>query len=279
MLNVVAPGFFSTIQDIGRFNYRNKGVPVSGVMDRYSASMANTLLENDITDAVMEITMTGPVLKFHDPTFIAIAGAEMSAKLNDTPMSAYQVHKVREGDTLSFGKLINGFRAYLAIKNGFQTKAVLGSRSFYKPITPINRIRESMGLDYKPISEFDPKITSVKPEPFHKEHELQVYHGPEFSLLNDRQLEKLFSREFNIAKENNRMAYQLEQRIAGHSTTMLTSATLPGTVQLTAAGKLIILMRDGQTTGGYPRILQLSQKAISILSQKKYGDPVTFRLH
>jgi allophanate hydrolase subunit 2 len=58
----------------------------------------------------------------------------------------------------------------------------------------------------------------------------------------------------------------------------LTSATLPGTVQLTPSGKLIVLMKDGQTTGGYPRILQLSDKSISILAQKKFGDNASFKL-
>ena len=74
------------------------------------------------------------------------------------------------------------------------------------------------------------------------------------------------------------MAYQLDETIDGHSISMLTSATLPGTVQFTPSGKLIILMKDGQTTGGYPRILQLTDKAISILAQKKSGDHFSFKL-
>jgi allophanate hydrolase subunit 2 len=74
------------------------------------------------------------------------------------------------------------------------------------------------------------------------------------------------------------MAYQLTELIEGHDISILTSATLPGTVQLTPSGKLIILMKDGQTTGGYPRILQLSEKSINILSQKKAGDSVSFVL-
>jgi len=81
-----------------------------------------------------------------------------------------------------------------------------------------------------------------------------------------------------VAKENNRMAYQLNEVLAGHDVSMLTSATLPGTVQLTPAGKLIVLMRDGQTTGGYPRILQLSNKAIAILGQKREGAVISFKL-
>lgn len=72
------------------------------------------------------------------------------------------------------------------------------------------------------------------------------------------------------------MAYQLEEKMEGHSISMLTSATLPGTVQMTPSGRFIILMKDGQTTGGYPRILQLTKEAISILAQKKAGDKIKF---
>ncbi len=74
------------------------------------------------------------------------------------------------------------------------------------------------------------------------------------------------------------MAYQLEESIGAHSQAQLTSATLPGTVQVTPGGKLIILMRDGQTTGGYPRILQLSEEAIDRLAQKTFGDVISISL-
>jgi len=110
------------------------------------------------------------------------------------------------------------------------------------------------------------------------DRELEVFRGPEFDQLTDRQLGKLFSNKFSIAKENNRMAYQLNEVIEGSTGSMLTSATLPGTVQLTPSGKLIVLMKDGQTTGGYPRILQLTDHSISILAQKRSGDPIHFVL-
>jgi len=105
-----------------------------------------------------------------------------------------------------------------------------------------------------------------------------VYKGPEYKQLTDKQLEVLFFKEFTVAKENNRMAYQLKEKIMGHKISMLTSATLPGTVQFTPSGKLIVLMKDAQTTGGYPRILQLTEKSISILSQKRMGDNLSFKL-
>lgn len=275
MLKVIHPGFFTTIQDIGRFGYRDKGVPVSGSMDNYSAFIANSLLENKEMDAVMEITMTGPKLEFSTPSFFAITGAEMSPTLNGVPVNSYEVHKANEGDVLSFGKLINGFRSYLAVKGGFLTEVKLTSRSFYKPITDRNCIKERMEIPLEEYTEYSPKISHIKPEAWHKEHELIVFKGPEYNILKEDQLKLLFTNKFTIAKENNRMAYQLEELIGANSHRMLTSATLPGTVQLTPAGKLIILMRDGQTTGGYPRVLQLDTKSIALLSQKKFGDKVS----
>ncbi len=251
---------------------------MSGVMDQHSAHLANTLLENAPGEALLEITMTGPILEFQEPTFIALAGADMSATLNDQPIGTNEVHGVAAGDVLAFDKLKYGLRTYLAIKGGFRTDKVLDSRSFYLPITTLDRVKPLMELEYIPIAEFNPKISHIKPARFWKEHKLEVYQGPEFHVLEDQQLERLFSRSFSIAKENNRMAYQLEEYLSAKSHPMLTSATLPGTVQLTPAGKIIILMRDGQTTGGYPRIMQLTQNSIDLLAQKKFGDKVEFTL-
>ena len=74
------------------------------------------------------------------------------------------------------------------------------------------------------------------------------------------------------------MAYQLNPNLENDLPSILTSPVLPGTVQLTPSGKLIVLMRDCQTTGGYPRVLQLSEKGINLLSQKKEGDRLQFQL-
>ena len=164
----------------------------------------------------------------------------------------------------------------MGIKNGLKTKKVLGSRSFYFPLTEKSHLTDGMEIDYETISDFKPKLPELKIHSFLEETILKVSRGPENSLLTDDQLDDLFQKEFVVAKENDRMAYQLNDCITGHRISMLTSATMPGTVQLTPDGKLIILMKDGQTTGGYPRILQLTEEAIAILSQKKSGDKLSF---
>jgi biotin-dependent carboxylase-like uncharacterized protein len=278
MLNIIKSGFFTTVQDTGRFGYRDKGVPVAGVMDSFSVSKINSLLENDENSAVLEITMTGPTLEFEQDTFIVLGGAEMLVTLNDIAIGNYKVYKINSGDILSYGNLTKGFRAYLGVKDGFNTPLVLGSRSFFKPITEQDSIKKMPSLPYTKCKQFSPKISELKVDSVLDKTKLIVYKGPEYKLLTDNQLAKLFYREFSVANENNRMAYQLNELIDGNKVSMLTSATLPGTIQLTPAGKLIILMKDGQTTGGYPRILQLSDMAMSILAQKRSGDHISFKL-
>jgi len=278
MLNILKPGFFTTVQDTGRFGYRDKGVPVAGAMDSFSVSKVNTLLENNEKCAVLEITMTGPELKFEKDTYIVLGGAEMTVTLNDTAVENYKVYKINTGDILSYGKLTKGFRAYLGIKDGFNPPSVLGSRSFFKPITEQDTIKKMANLPYSTCKHFNPKISELKVDSVLDKSVLEVHKGPEFKLLTDKQLSQLFYTDFSVANENNRMAYQLNEIIEGNKTSMLTSATLPGTIQLTPSGKLIVLMKDGQTTGGYPRILQLTDIAMSVLAQKKSGDHFKFKL-
>ena len=97
-------------------------------------------------------------------------------------------------------------------------------------------------------------------------------------LINNEQIIKLFNQEFTVFKENNRMAYQFQELVTNNLKDIITSLVLPGTVQLTPFGKLIVLMRDCQTTGGYPRVLQLKESSINLLSQKKVGDKIKFKL-
>ncbi|MEX0315811.1 MAG: biotin-dependent carboxyltransferase family protein [Allomuricauda sp.] len=278
MLKVLKSGFFLTLQDLGRYGHRHHGVPVSGVLDVISVKRANKMLENHPNDAVLEITMTGPTLIFDAATYICLSGAEMSATLNNKPIENNQVIKVSTGDILSYGRLQSGFRSYLAIKCGFTTSTVLGSRSQYYPVTAAKCIVEGEEVPFEASVDFEPTLTEMKMKNHFDVDYLEVYKGPEFDMLSDRQLAELFSKTFTVSKANNRMAYQLSELIEGHEYSMLTSGTLPGTVQFTPAGRLIVLMKDGQTTGGYPRILQLSEESICVMAQKKFGDSLSFKL-
>jgi biotin-dependent carboxylase-like uncharacterized protein len=278
MIEVLQPGFYSTIQDLGRFGYQCYGVPISGAMDQFSARLANDILCNSEEAAVLEITMTGPKLKFHLSTTICIAGAELTAMVNDKEIANLQTFTLKAGDILSFAKLRTGFRAYLAVAGGFLTKELMQSRSMYVDITSKFRIAKGDHLSIcgKIVTHKNFNIQTTYNSEYLNRHALKVYEGPEFYLLSEEQKNTLFSSEFTVSKENSRMAYQLNQVIKNNLPSIITSIVIPGTVQLTPSGKLIILMLDCQTTGGYPRILQLADDAIHILSQKFTGSAIQF---
>lgn len=282
-IEVLSPGIFTSIQDGGRNGFRKFGVPVSGYMDSMSAALANALLNNALEAPVMEITLVGPVLKFNSTTVMAIAGADLAPMLNGGPVFLNQAVSVQVNDVLSFGKLRYGARAYLAVKGGFLTPKIMGSHAYYKPITGQSRIEKG---DTIPVPVYANKKegfsrTSVRADRqiFFSE-EVECMKGPEFSLLSGEQHKRLFTSSFVVSAQSNRMGYRLDhtklQYPSGFG--MLTSSVIPGTVQLTPSGQLIVLMRDAQTTGGYPRILQLTLRGVNQLAQKKPGDPFTFTL-
>lgn len=280
MIKVLKPGIYTTIQDLGRFGYRNQGVPVSGSMDSISAGFANGLLNNNANDALIEITLVGPELLFTDSTNIVLTGAEMSPLLNDEPIQNFRVYKVIEGDVLSFGELKRGLRCYLAVHGGLDSETVLNSKSFYEDITSRWCLKKNDVLFFKSgTNEIENHESSIKNmSPFYVTDKLEVFKGPDFDLFSLREQEKILSGDYTVSKDNNRMGYQIEELSVEHNKSIITAPVLPGTIQLTPAGKLIILLKDAQTTGGYPRVLQLTEKSISILAQKNVGDKLHFNL-
>ena len=279
MIQVLKSGLYTTIQDLGRFGYRGYGVPVSGAMDQYHFQLANQLLNNETHAAVLEVTLQGPKLLFKADTQIVITGADLSPMLNESPIQNNAIISIRKGDVLNFGKRQYGTRAYIAIKDGFQTPKVMNSRSFYNNVTECSILKTNDSLAYNALeSPKTPSYINLKPhKALFTSSALNVFKGPEYDLLTKDQQSQIDNNVFSIGI-NNRMAYQLSETIPNDLPSIITSAVLPGTVQLTPSGKLIILMADCQTTGGYPRVLQLSQKSINLLSQKLTGDTIKFKV-
>ncbi len=224
MLKVLHSGLYTTIQDMGRFGYRNLGVPLSGAMDSISANFANALLNNHKNDAVLEITMMGPKLLFMEATVIVISGAEISAKLNDNSISNYKVYTVNKGDMLSFGKLLKGMRCYLAVSGGFQTALVLKSRSFYAGITSQGIIKKDdlLSFHYNEVKINELKGALNPKNPFFDTNILSIFKGPEFELFTREEQHKLLSAKYTISNQSNRMGYRLEEEVVRHSKSIIT---------------------------------------------------------
>nr|WP_321235663.1 biotin-dependent carboxyltransferase family protein [uncultured Psychroserpens sp.] len=279
MVEVLKAGLFDTIQDFGRIGFQEFGVPFSGVMDENSASLANSIIGNDQNAAVIECTVIGLQLKFHAHTLICITGAQMNPNLNGLPIKNNTAISVRPNDILGFGRLEYGCRSYISVSNGFLTEEIMASRSMYQGIT--SRFKLQKG-DLLPISKEEKDKTatfsSIKINKNHfQSQDIEVFKGPEFDKLNLKQQKLLCEQQFTISKDSNRMAYLFDECFDNALHPIITSLVLPGTVQLTPSGQLIVLMRDCQTTGGYPRVFQLTEKAMNMMSQKFFGGKVRFK--
>lgn len=130
-LEIVRPGAATTVQDRGRPSYYHLGIPTSGAMDAESAELANALVGNDSDAAVLECTLTGPKVRFTEPTRIAVAGAPTTIRGPGGELPTWTAIDLAAGDELTFGAAKGGVRYYLAVAGGIDVPVVLGSRSTY----------------------------------------------------------------------------------------------------------------------------------------------------
>ncbi|MEZ5356998.1 MAG: biotin carboxylase N-terminal domain-containing protein [Bryobacteraceae bacterium] len=129
---VIEPGTQTTVQDYpGRIGYWHVGVPPSGPMDPLALRLVNRIAGNAEGAAAIECTMTGPTLRFHEATTIAIGGADMGATLDGAPVLRWRPVEVKAGQTLRMGAASAGARGYIAIAGGIDVPAYLGSRSTF----------------------------------------------------------------------------------------------------------------------------------------------------
>ena len=278
MIKVLKEGLFTTIQDIGRFGYKNIGVPVSGSMDQTSAKLANLLLGNDESSAVLEMTLVGPTLEFMNDTYISITGADMNPSLNKQKVLQNKPLFVNKGDILYLSHSSNGMRSYLGIKGGFNSEKKLGSKSFYRGITKREKLIKNDKIKFAKVTSSPMKMNkSINDVKINRKNKINVFKGPEFDLLDSNSKDIIFNTDFTIGV-NNRMGYNLVEPIENSISSIISSPVMPGTVQLTPSGRLIILCRDCQTSGGYPRVLQLDKSSMDSLSQKTIGETIKLKL-
>lgn len=279
-IEVLKSGLCTSIQDSGRVGFGNFGVPISGAVDKYAAAFANMLLGNSGKEAVMEITHLGPVLKFHENTIAAISGLNADILLNGKKIPINESLQIETGAVLSIERVLEGNWIYLSVFGGFQSEITMDSRSMFDGITSQAKIKKG---DFLKIEKF----SGTKPEHYsmvrfqkrtYLSNQIKVFPGPEFSLLSKNNKNELFQKQFTILPDSSRMAYLLEEKVENKLQSILTGPVLPGTVELTPGGKLIVLMRDAPVTGGYPRVLQVCEKSLDVLAQKKTGEKIQFVL-
>ena len=130
---VLSAGTQTTVQDYpGRLGYWAVGVPPSGPMDDRALRLGNRLLGNEIGAAALEITMSGPTLRFNTDAVVAVTGAPIPLALDGIEQPLNTALLIKAGSSLSLGTLAGaGARSYLCLRGGLQLPDYLGSKSTF----------------------------------------------------------------------------------------------------------------------------------------------------
>ncbi len=275
-IKIIDPGYYTSIQDLGRYGYREMGFPVSGPMDYNSFTNANKLVGNSSNEAVLESTLKGPKILFSSSCIVAVTGADVSIYKNGNPVELNKSFHCELGDILEIGVVKKGFRNYIGFGGGIFPEKVFGSYSQYHPITIDSNIKKGQNFLINTINRsLEHKKIKIKKLDFNQT--IEVYKGPFWDKIENSLKNKILNSEFKIGS-NNRMAYVLSGIDLKNKISLLSTSVMPGTVQLTPKGDLLVVMRDGQVTGGYPRILQVTEDSQSKISQFATGKLIRFKL-
>ncbi|WP_409289839.1 biotin-dependent carboxyltransferase family protein [Peribacillus sp. SCS-37] len=302
MITILKPGLLTSVQDMGRYGYQKYGVIASGVMDQMAHRIANIMVGNRDNEPTLEITLLGPVIRFEKDCLISICGGDLSPTINSIPVRSWRTLFVKGGSELRFGRAVSGTRAYLAAAGGIAAEEVMDSKSTYLragiggyqgralkpgdviPFAPRGHLSTAMMEELEgqtrdqPFAEMDWSVTSNLIPLHRKDLPIRVIKGKQYDLFDKESKRKIFSEQFEVFPQSDRMGYRLKGPLLRLETPeeLISEAVSFGSIQVPADGNPIVLLADRQTTGGYPKIGQIASVDLPLIAQAKPGDYITF---
>lgn len=279
-------GLHTSIQDAGRYGLAFYGIPQSGYMDSYSANLGNRIVGNEADSPVIECTYTAPTIEFGKNFIIAITGANMNWTIDKNPIPRYTSLYVRKGSILEGSKAKDGIRSYIAIQGEMKIDAMYGSVSYYsraniggvngqviKKGDRIPFVSRKSKWEFKYVADEErPKLSVSKLIPIHR--------GPEWHFLDQASKESLMKDSWTLSPESDRMgAYLADKSLTFREKSVMNSVPVfPGIIQAPIDSTPIVVLQDGQTTGGYPRIAYIPQQSLGLFNQIRPHESFKFYL-
>ena len=278
-LTCLKAGGGAYVVDGGRPGHRAIGVASGGPADGRAMAAANRLLGRNPHATCLETTLSGGRWLLSGDGQLAITGSDMTWRLNGRILETYSV-LFHEGDGLLTSlPARRGLRSYLAINGHWRLPQALGSAEAGLPGVPSVSAGWSTEINWSIAAGFrtDLDVYQHVPEDPLK---VPVVPGPEWNWLSDAQQTSLLSTWFTVSTQSNRQGIRLEGAgvEAINLPSLISSPVLPGTVQLTPRGP-ILLGPDAQTVGGYPRVLIVAdRRSLGAAFQLGLGDGCGFAL-
>jgi biotin-dependent carboxylase-like uncharacterized protein len=294
-IEVKAPGLATTVQDLGRPGFYHLGIPLSGAMDRLALVAANLLVGNDAGAAGLEAVFMGPELVFGRDAVVAVCGADLPPKVDGEAVPTWESFAMKAGQTLSFGYLKSGARAYIAVSGGIDVPVVLGSRSTY-PLGGLGG-HEGRALAAGDRLTLGPASGAAAgrsvPEAMRRgpgtSPELRVLPGLYWHRITESAKTRFFEDTWKVAPEADRIGYRFrggtalefeprEQPFgAGSDPSNIVDACYPyGSIQVPGGTEPIVLHRDAVSGGGYMMVGTVISADMDLIGQLQPNVAVRF---
>lgn len=279
MIHVINPGLLTTIQDLGRIGFTHLGLSPAGAADSLSFRIANLLVGNNANTAAFEMTLLGPTLEFETAALVAISGSRTSTSL---PIN--EPFSVAAGTRITIGALVDGARAYLAIRGGLAVPRVMNSCSTFLPagIGGFNGRALRRGDQIAPSKQTAGPTRKLEPA---RAASLQPRHGPvrvtaglQYEWFGQEAVERFQQQAFTVRDDSNRsgLRFKGEPVLPAQHRELLTEGVALGAVQIPPDGQPIVLFVDQQTTGGYPKIANVVAADLWRVGQLRPRDEARF---
>jgi len=275
-VEIIRPGFFTSVQDLGRTGLRASGVGLSGAIDERALRIVNTLLGNREGAAAIEIALGHCTVRFLADTVFAIGGADAQARLDGARLANWWVRTARAGQTLTFGEVVSdvrsdvasGVHSYLALAGGIDVPVVMGARA--------TDLKGGFGgLDGRRLKAGDVLAAAAEPvtlqtagfglatEKLHPYPEfingtpaLAFLPAANWSDYSDEAHRLLTRANWTLSRQSNRLGALLEgpELNARRRRELHSHGIVPGVIQVPPSGRPMVQLCDGNTCGGYPLI-------------------------
>ncbi|WP_332690336.1 biotin-dependent carboxyltransferase family protein [Devosia sp.] len=279
ILTIMRAGPLTSIQDDGRFGMLRHGISASGPMDRAAFAVAGQLSGwgrggIEFTAAGLDIRLTS------GSCVVGFAGGDFVVRHNGTVLDWPGTVALSAGDALAVTPGSWGNYGYLRFGGDIVAKPMMGSiaTSSRAGLGGLDgralRVGEVIELSGTGETPMEP-VRSEQPE-----GPIRVVWGLHADLFPQSLRQRFVEATFVISPRLDRMGVRLEDPggvfAAATILSLVSDAIVPGDIQILGDGTPIVLMRDHQPTGGYPRIATVATVDIDRFAQLRPGSSVAF---
>lgn len=285
-LKIQDPGPATTVQDIGRLDARRWGVPVAGTLVPDWLFLANALVGNAPGAAGLEFRLIGPRFTVEADEMLLAVGGPAEMRIEGTEGSRtvppWTAATVTRGEKVVLGRIGAGTTAILAVSGGIDAPLVLGGRSTYiraalgghegRALRAGDRVLVGGQRSATPRALQDAPTDDMSP--------IRLIEGPQDDHFEPAALETLLTANYTVTDKVDRMGMRLDGPGLAHRKPDLaqiaSDGAVPGAIQVPGNGLPIVLLADGQTVGGYPKIATVISADLPRLARRAPGEKLRF---